>query len=226
MNAPKAYKFGSVGKPVEQTRIVIDKSVNETKRDDGEIVVYGPQVMMGYYNKPEETKKVLQEDGGLRTGDRGRVDEEGYLFITGRIKEQYKLQNGKYIFPAAIEEDIKTLPYVANAMVHGDGKEYNVCLIVLDSDNIHDWAEEMQLEIHPEGLIATLSKPGSELKKFLSNSISHSLKGKYHRYEIPRKYMFITEDFTHENNMLTQTMKIKRRSILKKYEVDLEQLYD
>lgn len=225
MNAPTAYKFGSVGKPVEQTRIVIDKSVNESNREDGEIIIYGPQVMIGYYNKPEETKKVLQEDGGLRTGDRGKIDDEGYLFITGRIKEQYKLQNGKYIFPAALEEDIKTLPYVANAMVYGDGKEYNVCLIVLDSENIHDWAREMKFEINPKGLISSLSKPESELKKFLSDAISHSLKGKYHRYEIPRKYMFIDEDFTHENGLLTQTMKIKRRSVFKKYGVDLENLY-
>jgi len=83
----------------------------------------------------------------------------------------------------------------------------------------------MQLEIHPDGLIATLSKPDSELKTFLSDAIIHSLKEKYHRYEIPRKYIFINEDFTHENGMLTQTMKIKRRSIIKKYYKDLDSLY-
>jgi len=226
MNAPKAYKFGSVGKPVEQTNVVIDQSVNDKPRDDGEIVVYGPQVMIGYYNKPVETKKVLQDDGGLRTGDRGKLDEEGYLFITGRIKEQYKLQNGKYIFPATIEEGIRSLPYVANAMVYGDGKEYNVCLVALDTENIEDWAHEMKLDIHPDDLLAGVAKPGSDLKKFLSIAISKSLKNDFRKYEIPKKYFFITEDFTHENGMLTQTMKIKRRAILNKYGEHLEQLYE
>ena len=226
MNAPKAYKFGSVGKPVEQTKVVIDKSVNDKPRDDGEIVVYGPQVMMGYYNKPEETKKVLQDDGGLRTGDRGTLDDDGFLFITGRIKEQYKLQNGKYIFPATIEEGIKRLPYVANAMVYGDGKEYNVCLVALDTENIEEWAHEMKLDIHPSDLIAGVAKPGSDLKKFLCDAISKSLKDDFRKYEIPKKYFFITEDFTHENGMLTQTMKIKRRAILEKYGKHLEKLYE
>ncbi len=226
MNAPKAYKFGSVGKPVEQTKVVIDQSVNDKDRDDGEIVVYGPQVMIGYYNKPEETKKVLQDDGGLRTGDRGTVDDDGFLFITGRIKEQYKLQNGKYIFPATIEEGIKRLPYVANAMVYGDGKEYNVCLVALDTENIEEWAHEMKLDIHPSDLIAGVAKPGSDLKKFLCDSISKSLKDDLRKYEIPKKYFFINEDFTHENGMLTQTMKIKRKAIFEKYGKHLEQLYE
>lgn len=226
MNAPNEYKFGSVGKPVEKTRVVIDKSVNEKNRDDGEIVVYGPQVMEGYYNKPSQTKKVLQKDGGLRTGDRGKLDKDGFLFITGRIKEQYKLQNGKFIFPAAIEEEIKRLPYVANALVYGDGEEYNVCLVVLDVENIEGWAREMQLDIHPSDLIAGVAKHGSDLKQFLVNAINKSLQGNIRKYEIPKKYFFITEDFTHENGMLTQTMKLKRREILKKYGKHLLQLYD
>jgi len=226
MNSPNAYRFGSVGKPVEQTRVIIDKTVNDKKRDDGEIVVYGPQVMIGYYNKPEETKKVLQDDGGLRTGDRGRLDEEGYLFITGRIKEQYKLQNGKYIFPASIEEDINGLPYVANSMVYGDGEEYNVCIVALDTENIEEWAEEMKLHIEPEELLSSIKKHGSDLKKYVCDSISASLKEKYHRYEIPRKYYFVTDDFTLENGLLTQTMKIKRKAIYKKYSEDIKKMYE
>jgi len=226
MNSPNAYRFGSVGKPVEQTRVIIDKTVNDKKRDDGEIVVYGPQVMIGYYNKPEETKKVLQDDGGLRTGDRGRLDDEGYLFITGRIKEQYKLQNGKYIFPASIEEDINGLPYVANSMVYGDGEEYNVCIVALDTENIEEWAEEMKLHIEPEELLSSIKKHGSDLKKYVCDSISASLKEKYHRYEIPRKYYFVTDDFTLENGLLTQTMKIKRKAIYKKYSEDIKKMYE
>ncbi len=225
MNAPKAYRFGSVGKPVEHTNVVIDKNINDNKRDDGEIIVYGPQIMLGYYNLPEETKKVLQDDGGLRTGDRGKFDNDGYLFITGRIKEQYKLQNGKYIFPASLEEDINALPYVAQSMVYGDGKEYNICIVVLDTENIHSWAEEMQLDIPADELEKTLSNPASEIHQFLTKSIKATLKKRYHHYEIPRKYLFITEPFTHENDMLTQTMKIKRRTIKKRYQTEIRALY-
>ena len=225
MNAPRAYRFGSVGKPVEHTRIVIDKNINESKRDDGEIIVYGPQVMMGYYNLAGETNNVLQKDGGLRTGDRGKFDDDGYLFITGRIKEQYKLQNGKYIFPASLEEDINALPYVSQSMVSGDGKEYNICIVVLDTENIHRWAEEMKLDITSDDLGKSLAKTDSELYRFLSTSIKDHLKKRYHRYEIPRKYLFITEAFTHENNMLTQTMKIKRKNIAKHYRKEIRQLY-
>jgi acyl-CoA synthetase (AMP-forming)/AMP-acid ligase II len=78
---------------------------------DGEIIVYGPNVMQGYHNNPEATKEVMTEDGGFRTGDRDAVwTRMGYLYITGRIKEQYKLVNGKYVFPAALEEEIRNTP--------------------------------------------------------------------------------------------------------------------
>ena len=101
-----------MGKPIDKIKVVIDKSLGDPEKDDGEIIVYGPNVMKGYHNKPEETKKVMTEDGGFRTGDRGRLDEDGYLFITGRIKEQFKLENGKFVFPVSLEEDIKLVPFV------------------------------------------------------------------------------------------------------------------
>ncbi|MFZ1037638.1 MAG: AMP-binding protein, partial [Smithella sp.] len=106
MNGPLKYKLGSVGPVMRNYKVVIDKSMVEPDAKDGEVVVYGPNVMQGYHNKPEATKAVMTPDGGFRTGDRGRIDEDGFLFITGRLKEQFKLENGKYVFPAAIEEDI------------------------------------------------------------------------------------------------------------------------
>jgi long-chain acyl-CoA synthetase len=79
---------------------------------ENEIIVYGPNVMKGYHNRPEENDAVFTEDGGFRTGDMGRVDDEGFLYITGRIKEQYKLENGKYVAPAPLEEQLKLSPFV------------------------------------------------------------------------------------------------------------------
>ncbi|MBD3352019.1 MAG: AMP-binding protein [Candidatus Lokiarchaeota archaeon] len=226
MNAPDAYRFGSVGKPVEKTKVVIDKSViDDENSEDGEIVVYGPQVMLGYHKKPEKTKQIMTEDRGIRTGDRGKLDEDGFLFITGRIKEQYKLENGKYVFPAQIEEDIKLLPYIANAFVYGDGRQYNVCILVLDAENITSWAAEMQINLDPEELLTGLSKSGAVLKKIVADEVSKHLMQKYAKYEIPKKYLFTTEDFTVENRKLTQTMKVKRREILSEYKEEIEELY-
>ena len=81
--------------------------------------MYGPNVMQGYHNRPEENDEVFTPDGGFRTGDMGYIDDDGFLFITGRIKEQYKLENGKYVVPAPLEEQLKLSPYIVNVMVHG-----------------------------------------------------------------------------------------------------------
>jgi long-chain acyl-CoA synthetase len=220
MNCFSAFKTGSVGRPIENVKIVIDKSVVEDGSDDGEIIVYGPNVMHGYHNKPEETRAVMTVDGGFRTGDRGRIDEDGYLWITGRIKEQYKLQNGKYVFPGAIEEDIRLLPNIANAMISGEGKKYNVCIVIPDFEVLGKYAAANGLPTDPKEMVAN-----QEIKNMLTAEITEFLKKKYGGYEIPKKFLFIADDFTLENGMLTQTMKLKRRVVFEKYNDDIEALY-
>ncbi len=220
MNSPGAWRIGSVGKVLEGQKVVIDKSASEEGAEDGEIIVYGPNIMKGYHNKPEETAKVLMPDGGFRTGDRGYFDEDGFLWITGRIKEQYKLSNGKYVFPAVIEEEIKLLPYVANAMVYGDGKPYNICLVLPDFEVTKRWADQKGVSSDPGDLLAS-----EEFKTMLTEEIKSHLKKNFGRYEIPEKYLFIGEDFTVENNMLTQTMKLKRRVVIDRYANEIEKLY-
>ena len=220
MNSFAAYRFGSVGRPVENVRVVIDQSVVEDGSDDGEIIVYGPNVMQGYHNKPEATRAAMTDDGGFRTGDRGRLDEDGFLFITGRIKEQYKLQNGKYVFPGAIEEDIRLLPSIANAMLAGEGKTFNVCLVVPDFEVLGNYARQQGLPDEPQQLVRN-----KQIQDMLSAEIADWLKGKYGGYEIPRKFIFLAEDFSLENGMLTQTMKLKRRVVMDKYSQDIEALY-
>ena len=220
MNCFSAYKTGSVGRPIDGVKVVIDTSVVEDGSDDGEIVVYGPNVMHGYHNKPEETRAVMTVDGGFRTGDRGRIDEDGYLFITGRIKEQYKLENGKYVFPGAIEEDIRLLPNIANAMLAGEGKKFNVCLVIPDFEVLGKYAEANGLPTDPNRLLEN-----QQVKDMLSAEIAAFLKQKYGGYEIPKKFLFIADDFTLENGMLTQTMKLKRRVVFEKYNDAIEALY-
>ncbi len=220
MNCAKALRIGAVGKTVENVKVVIDKIVVEEGAIDGEIIIYGPNVMMGYYNKPEETLQVIMPDGGFRSGDRGRLDEEGYLYITGRIKEQYKLQNGKYVFPAVIEEEIKLIPYIKNSLIYGDGKQYNICIVVPDIDLLKRYAKEFSL------LTDTMEILNNKIiQEFISLEIKKHLEKRFKSYEIPRKYFYIIEDFTLENGFLTQTLKLKRRAVIEKYQQIIDNLY-
>ncbi len=220
MNRPTKYRIGSVGPAMGLGKIVIDKSVTGPDATDGEIIIYGPNVMQGYHNKPEATAAVMTPDGGFRTGDRGRLDKDGFLYITGRLKEQYKLENGKYVFPVAIEEDIKLNHYIENAMIYGEGREFNIALIVPDFAVLDKWAEKNSL---PKDRAELLKK--EETRKFLENEIVNQLKATYGNYEIPRKFIFIDEPFSLENGMLTQTMKLKRRVVFDKYKDQIEKLY-
>ncbi|ACL04903.1 Long-chain-fatty-acid CoA ligase (AMP-forming) [Desulfatibacillum aliphaticivorans] len=220
MNCFSAYKVGSVGRPIENVKVVIDQSGVDAIGDDGEIIVYGPNVMQGYHNKPEATAAAMTAHGGFRTGDRGRIDEDGFLFITGRIKEEYKLQNGKYVYPGAIEEDIRLLPNVANAMLSGEGKKYNVCLVVPDFEVLGDYARQKGLSADPFDLVEN-----KEVTDMIAAEITAFLKGKYGGYEIPKKFIFLADDFTLDNGMLTQTMKLKRKAVFDKYNDAIEDLY-
>ena len=220
MNASFAYRLGSVGRAIEKVRIVIDSSVVEPGAKDGEIIVHGPNVMKGYHNKPEKTREVLTPDGGLRTGDRGRFDEDGYLYITGRIKEQFKLENGKFVFPAALEEDISLVPWVQNVLVAGENRPFTVGLVVPDFAMLTKYAEKHGLSADIGELVAN-----ADIQTMITGEILKVLEGRYAKYEIPKKFLFLTEVFTHDNGMLTQTMKLKRRTVLERFKEKIEALY-
>lgn len=221
MNASYDYHLGSVGKAVEGVKIVIDKSVVEPTANDGEIVVYGPNVMKGYHNKPEQTREIMTPDGGVRTGDRGRLDQDGFLYITGRIKEQFKLENGKFVFPAAMEEDICLVPEVANAVIYGENRPYTICLIVPDFISLESYAEKNNITTRNiEELVNH-----KDIQDMVAQKVTDALKGKYGGYEIPKKFILLSENFTLENGLLTQTMKLKRRVVLQKYHDMIESLY-
>lgn len=229
INSPlMGNRLGSVGKPINKTKVVIDRSRTGETGDDGEILCFGPQCMIGYHNKPEQTKEVIVEMNGMRgvrTGDRGRLDDDGFLFITGRFKEEYKLANGKYVHPDTIEREMKILPWVLNAVVTGAGHEYNVGLIVPDMNVLKRVAEEMNLSVDPKDLFDSANSEGRKFKELLTAEVQNHLKKIVGSYEIPRKFEFIMEDFTLDNGMLTQTMKLKRRVVMEKYGDRLESLY-
>jgi len=217
VNTPGQRKIGSVGKALPNVRLVIDTQATGDAKN-GEIIVYGDNVMRGYHNRPEEDAKIFTADRGLRTGDMGYVDEDGYLFITGRIKEQYKLENGKYVVPSPLEEELKLSPYIGNVMLHGANRPHNVALVVLNQVNLAKWAER-------EGV--TLGDPTTnprvrELLKAELEAHSKDFRG----YERPKNFALITADFTVENGMLTPKMSVRRNQVLKHYQSTLDALYD
>lgn len=215
-NFPGHRKLGSVGRPIPGVTVEIDESQGE-EPGQGEVVVRGPNVMLGYFNRPEETAAVLSPDGAFRTGDLGMMDEDGYLYITGRLKEQYKLENGKYVVPGPIEEKIKLSHYVANAFVYGANRPYNVALIVPDLQAIEAWARRRGLRLGP-----LASDP--QVRALLEGEIEAACR-EAKGYERVRKFAVVEEDFTTENGMLTPTLKLKRRVVLERYGALIESLY-
>src|SRR5690606_30335359 len=126
------FRIGTVGKPISNTEVKI--------AEDGEILVKGPQVMLGYYKNPEETEKVM-EGGYFHTGDIGEIDKDGFLKITDRKKEMFKTSGGKYIAPQTIENVIKQSRFVQHIMVIGEGEKMPAAFIEPDFEFIRDWAK-------------------------------------------------------------------------------------
>jgi long-chain acyl-CoA synthetase len=183
----------------------------------GEIIVRGPIVMKGYHNRPDENARAFTADGGLRTGDLGYFDEDGYLVVGGRIKEQYKLDNGKYVMPMTLEEAIKLSPYVKNAMVYGENRPYDVVLIVPEPQAIAEWAAR-------EGHALTGLSTDGAVHRLLADEVAERTRGFPH-YQVPRALAVLADDFTLENGLLTPTLKLKRARAAARFADVLEQLY-
>jgi len=176
--------------------------------------------MKGYYRRPEENAAVFTKDGGFRSGDMGYLDPSGYLYITGRIKEQYKLENGKYVVPSPLEEQLKLSPYVANAMVYGDNKPFNVALVVANVEAVKEWALANELGSRD---IDTLLKDPKVIALFKQEVAKQA--GQFKGFEDIRDFALISKDFTTENGMLTPSMKLKRRKVMEEYGKLIESLY-
>ena len=219
-NHPGARKIGSVGKPINGVEIIIDQSVVEDEDSkDGEILVKGPNVMQGYHNLPDKTAEVIREDGAFRTGDLGRLDEDGFLYITGRIKEQYKLENGKYVVPVPLEEGLQLSGFIAQAFIHGFNKPFNVALLVPDREATEGFAKQNGLS----GDYADILRHPKIQRLFEEQLEEHSkdFKG----YERVRAFALIAEEFTVDNGLLTPKMSVKRNQVMDRYAKELEALH-
>ncbi|MEI2713562.1 MAG: long-chain fatty acid--CoA ligase [Nocardioides sp.] len=212
VNLPDDYAFGTVG-------FVFPGS--EVKLGEGdEVLIKGPGVMDGYHNLPEETAKTLTEDGWLRTGDKGALDADGKLRITGRIKELFKTSGGKYVAPPAIESKFKALcPYASQFMAFGNERNFVSALVTLDPEAIAEWAKENDVEGDYAAIVA------HDKTREMVQGYVDELNGQLNRWETIKKWALLDHDLTVESGELTPSMKVKRNVVEDNYKDVIDSFY-
>ncbi len=203
-------RFGSVGFPLAETEFKIAA--------DGEILVKGPQIMLGYYNNPEATAEAIQ-DGWFKTGDIGQI-EDGFVFITDRKKELIITAGGKNIAPQPIENELKMDKYVSSAFVYGDRKAYITALIVPNMERVLQFAKELHLHYFEIDDLVTNEKV---LKLFEQRLVE--INSRLAPYETIKKFVLLPRDFSVEGGELTPTLKLRRKIIYEKYMHRIEDMY-
>ena len=212
-NRPEDNKVGSIGTPFEGIEMKIAEK-------DGEVLVRGPNVMKGYYNNPEATAQVIDPDGYYHTGDVGYVDSDGHFYITDRIKDLFKLSNGKYVAPLQVESLLKQSPLVAQAIVVGSGRKQVGALVVPDWDALK---EEMKRNGHlAEGSREELCELPHFIKRVQQDAIDLSRELSEHE-RVKRVYL-LPREFSIDKGEMTPTLKIKRNVIDEKYSEAIDEM--
>jgi long-chain acyl-CoA synthetase len=191
--------------------------------EDGEILVKGPNVMMGYYNLPDVTKEVMDEDGWFHTGDIGTFEEDKFLKITDRKKEIFKTSGGKYIIPQAMENVFKESRFIEQIMVLGEGRNFPAALIVPAFAFVRDWAKIKKIAI--DGLSNEELVKHPEVIKRIDQEVTENNK-KFGNWEQIKKFHLLPKEMTVEGGELTPTLKLKRKIILEMYKDVVEGFYD
>jgi long-chain acyl-CoA synthetase len=212
VNTFGCFAFGSVGPALADTHIRI--------ADDGEILVKGPQVMKGYYNKPEDTKAAFTEDGWFMTGDIGRVDEKGCLYITDRKKDIIVTAGGKNIAPQNIENTLCTDPFIEQAVIIGEGRKYISALIVPNFSELMSYAKKQAIPFDEKDDL--VMKP--EIVTFYTEKLGSLMKD-YARVEQIRRFTLLPREFSIESGELTPTLKMKRKVIGTNFSSEIESMY-
>ena len=204
-------KPGSIGVPEPKIEMALSPQ--------GEMLVRSPTVFMGYLNQPEKTAETLK-DGWLYTGDVGRVDEEGFFYITDRMKDIIITAGGKNITPSELENQLKFSPYITDAVVIGDKRPYLVALVMIDHENVERYAQDHAI---PFSSFASLCRR-PEVQELIQGEIDRVNK-LYARVEHVKKFRLIEQKLTAEDEELTPTMKLKRRLVNQKYKELIESMY-
>ncbi|HOD13696.1 MAG: long-chain fatty acid--CoA ligase [Spirochaetes bacterium] len=211
-NRPGRIKPGTVGHAIPQTKVKI--------ADDGELLIKGPQVMKGYYKNPKATKEVFTKDGFFRTGDIAAIDDEGFLKITGRIKDIIVTAGGKNISPQNIENSLKTSQYIEQVAVIGDRRKYLSALVIPAFEAVEKWAKRSGITFSGHRDLIE----NSEVNKLLAGEIEKYTK-QYARVEQIRKFKLLDAEWTQQTGELTPTQKVKRRIVESKYAHEIESMY-
>ena len=206
VNWQNANRVGSVGKPGPGMGVRTD--------DDGDLQVMGPNVFLGYYKKPELTADVKMADGWLKTGDLGTIDDDGFVYITGRKKDIIITAGGKNVSPAPMEDIINTCPIVSHGVVVGDGKPFIGALIELDQEMVRSWLAQQGLDSNMSmGQIARNDAVRAFIQQYVEKANAN-----VSRAESVRKFEILEEEFSQENGTLTASLKVVRPKVLKRYE--------
>ncbi len=206
------YQIGTIGNPLPGVEVKIG--------EENEILVKGPTVMRGYFNKPEETAAVFTADGWFRTGDAGRIDDNGALVLTERLKDLFKTSNGKYIAPQAIESRLGEDKYIDQVAVIGDSRKYVTAIIVPAIEALKEYARRKKIQYQSlEDLLKN-----SQIIEMLTRRIEALQEG-LASFEKIKKFTLLPREFTMESGELTNTLKIRRPVINRRYASEIEAMY-
>ena len=214
MNGPHCFKFGSVGPAAPLVDLRIDP-------DTGEIQAKGPNIVKEYYKKPEATREAFTEDGWFKTGDIGRIDEDGYLFITDRLKDLIITSGGKNIAPQMIETLMAEDHFIEYIAVIGDGRKYVSALIVPTFENLEDWAQKQGISFASRAEL--IQNP--RVLEFYRGIIDERQKT-LGQVEHIKKFTLLENEFSQETGEITATMKVKRKVVHEKYRDLIEAMYE
>jgi len=207
------FRIGTVGKPIKNVEVKI--------AEDGEILIKGPNVMMGYYKDPEKTAEVMSNDY-FHTGDKGELDKDGFLKITGRKKEMFKTSGGKYVIPTLLENELKESHFIEQAMVVGEGEKMPAVLLQLNFEFVKDWIERKHKDIgtSQEEIVAS-----EIIRTRIQKEIDRCNKN-FGKWEQIKKFELTPDIWSIDDGHLTPTMKMKRDVIKGKYMDLYNKIYD
>jgi long-chain acyl-CoA synthetase len=213
LNTPITHRIGSIGKPIPNVEVKL--------ASDGELLVRGPSVFGGYWQKPEMTAEAFTPDGWFRTGDIARIDSDGFLYITDRKKELLKTSGGKMVAPQPIENKLKNSILVAQAALAGDRHKFVSVLISPNFAALEDWARQHGIEAKDHAELVADSRVVA-----LYAEIVREVNGSLAKFESLKRFRVVADEWTQETGELTPSMKLKRRVISEKYAALIEAIYE
>jgi len=212
VNNPRAHKLGTVGKPLANVEVRI--------AEDGEVLVRGPSIFKGYWNRPEETRDSFV-DGWFKTGDIGHLDSDGFLSITDRKKDLIKTSGGKFIAPQPIENSLKLNPLIGTAVVLGDRRKFPAVLIAPHFPVLEDWARANHVDFESrQALVA------NDRVQALYEGIVEEMNQNLARFERMKRVLVVSEEFSETDGTLTHTFKVRRRGIEARYRERIDEMYE